>query len=169
MNQPMGRWTPGMNESRGHDAPDGQLAEIDALLASYARHTEIPEGLSGRVYRASVAHLATRRTHTPLAFFKLRPVSLVPQLGRLALAASIGIAFVVAIRALPLQERRAPLLPSIELLLLESAGPSEADVAGLFEFEDPRFGAVEQLLLTRDMTFRDLSGDLAQLARDLEM
>ncbi len=66
---------------------------------------------------------------------------------------------------MPQERARSPLSPAAELVLLESAG---ADLDRLW-LDDPRYGAVESLLVTRDMTFRDLTGDLARLAEDLEM
>ena len=80
--------------------------------------------------------------------------------GRLALAASIALAFFVAARVMP--PARGVLTRNVEMVLLEYAG-------GNAGFLDPRFAQVEQILMTRDMTFGDLTSELARVAQDLEM
>ena len=90
--------------------------------------------------------------------------------GRLAMAASIALAFFVAGRIMPLREPSTLLSPDVELVLLEYAEAEDLDVRQRFRgLEEARYGAVERLLVTGDMTFRDLAGDLANLAADLEM
>ncbi len=178
MNGPTGRLTTGMTDSSdqypilpGPGLPsegDPELAQIEAALFRMARRRHAPAGLAGRVFDASVGLLPARRLRRA-RLFKLEPVSFGSVWGRLALAASIAVAFVVAIRSMPQERPRSPLSQAVELVLLESAGAAPADLQGLWRFEDPRYGAVESLLVTRDMTFRDLSGDLARLAEDLEM
>ena len=70
----------------------------------------------------------------------------------------------MGLRTLPHTAAVRPLLSTeAELVLLEFAGASY-DIFG-----DSAFVEVEHLLVTRDMTFRDLTSDLAALADDLEM
>ena len=147
---------------------DPALAELEATLSRYARRRHAPAGLADRVFDASVGLLPSRRPRRARVF-KLEPISLGSMWGRLALAASIALAFLVAVRFMPQERARSPLSPAAELVLLESAGATPADLRELWRFEDSRYGAVESLLVTRDMTFRDLTGDLARLAEDLEM
>lgn len=158
---------PGLPEPPLQGPPVPEDPGIEALLQAYAAREPLPGGLTGRVYRASVDHLAGRRTRP--GTFRLPAVPFMAQWGRLALAASIALAFVVALRVMRVPPDRDSLAPSVELAWADSVDSGEADVAALFRPEDARFGAVEQLLLTSDMTFRDLSGDLARLAHDLEM
>jgi len=68
------------------------------------------------------------------------------------MAASIGLAFIVA-STVGSPTRLAALSPDVELVLL--------DLAGL--------GDVDHLLITREMTFRDLAGDVAAMAVALDM
>jgi hypothetical protein len=147
----------------------GELGEVDGLLERYARRQPVPADLIDRVFEASVGMLpARRRRREPV--LRLRPVATSSLWGRLALAASIALAFLVAARLMPMREPGAPLPPDVELVLLEYAGPADLDVPQSFrETVEPRYGSVERLLLTRDMTFRDLAADLAGLVADLEM
>ncbi|MHC5008523.1 MAG: hypothetical protein ACYTGF_14325 [Planctomycetota bacterium] len=145
-----------------------ELREVDDLLGRYARREPVPDGLIERVFDASVGMLpARRRRQHPL---RLQPVITTSLWGRLAMAASIALAFFVAGRILPMREPSSLLSPDVELVLLEYAGAGDLDVSRRFrEIEEARYGAMERLLVTRDMTFRDLAGDLANLAADLEM
>ena len=63
--------------------------------------------------------------------------------GRLALAASITLAFLVAVRVMPGGDSN-PLAPDVEMVLLEYAG-------GQRGFVDPRFANAEHILMIRDM------------------
>ena len=81
-----------------------ELREIDDLLSRRARRAETPAGLADRIFRASVDLLpapAVRREKTPLVHVVRR--RLLPRLGPTAqwrgyaaLAASLGLAFVLA-------------------------------------------------------------------------
>ncbi len=145
-----------------------ELREVDELVGRYARREPVPAGLVERVFDASVGMLPGRRRREPV--LRLQPVITASLWGRLALAASITLAFFVSDRILPMREPGSLLSPDVELSLHEYARAGDLDVHRRFrELEEARFGAVERLLVTRDMTFRDLAGDLANLAADLEM
>ncbi len=146
-----------------------ELREVDELLGRHARGQPVPAGLIDRVFDASVGMLPSRRRRREPAL-RLQPVVATFLWGRLALAASIALAFFVAGRIMPMHEPGSLLSPDVELVLLEFAGAEDLDIYRSFrEIEEPRYGAVERLLMTRDMTFRDLAGDLANLIADLEM
>jgi hypothetical protein len=145
-----------------------ELRAVDELLGRYAHRQLTPAGLIDRVFDASVGLLPSRRRREHV--LRLQPAITDSLWGRLAMAASIGLAFIVAGRILPTGDPVSLLSPDVELALLEYAGPAELDVHQRFrEVEEARYGAVERLLTTRDMRFRDLTGDLANLAADLEM
>ena len=162
------RWTHVMSKTidqtgPGWHAPDPELREIESLLSSYVRRQAVPPGLARRVYSASVPLLPGRRAKTEA--LRLTPVNLGSIWGRLALAASIRLAFVIGARVMITSPRPQPLLtPEVELVLAEYAGATDHLLADMAEF-----GQVEHLLVTRDMTFNDLTTDLAALAADLEM
>jgi hypothetical protein len=144
-----------------------ELREVDELLGRHARQQPVPAGLIERVFDASVGMLPSRRREPAL---RLQPVITTSHWGRLAMAASIGLAFFVAARIMPLREPSTRLSPDVELVLLEYADAEGLDVHRRFPGpEEARYGVVERLLVTRDMTFRDLTGDLADLVADLEM
>jgi hypothetical protein len=141
-----------------------EFREVEARLSDWAARQRPPAGLADRVFDASVGLLPARRRPR-------RPRLQVPRLtsfslwsgvgGRLALAASIALAFLVAIRVSPRPGQSDRLTPDVETALLEYAGQ-----AG---FADPRFATVEHILTTRDITFGDLTSDLARVVADLEM
>ena len=154
MNTPIDRLTGAMNNPDS----DPALWAIEALLAREAARTGVPPGLARRVYQGSVGGLpvlsrqprrSPRHGLEPLVFVRLA------FWGRLAMAASIGLAFVVAsnVGRVDSRTRLAAISPDVELVLL--------DLAGL--------GDVDHLLITREMTFRDLDGDVAAMAVTLDM
>jgi hypothetical protein len=146
-----------------------ELRHVDELLGRYARREPVPAGLIERVFDASVGLLPSpRRRREPV--LRLQPAITASLWGRLALAASIALAFFVAGRILPVDGSGSLLSPDVELALLEYAGAGDLDLQlALRGLEEAGYEAVEHLLVTRDMTFRDLAGDLANLAADLEM
>jgi hypothetical protein len=145
-----------------------ELREVDELLGRYARREPVPADLVDRVFDASVGALPGRRQRQPI--LRLQPVITTSHWGRLAMAASIALAFFVAGRILPMREPSSLPSPDVELVPPQYAWAGDLDVSQRFrELEESRYGAMERLLVTRDMTFRDLAGDLANLAADLEM
>ena len=138
------------------------LRQADELLAREAGQAPVPAGLTDRVFRASVAGLPARRLEPPKRRLVAGAVPLrLATWGRLAMAASVALAFVVALRLMreqapaPLDLARTAALPvEVEWLLMEQAGTD---------------GEVTYLLDTRDMTFAELAGELAMLAANLEM
>lgn len=158
-----GRWTEDME--RCSDQTPSEFHEVEARLASWARRQPVPPGLADRVFDASVGLLPARRRPRSLLRQRPRLASFSAwggMGGRLALAASIALAFFVAVRVTPRPGDSDRLTPDLETVLLEYAG-------GQNGFSDPRFAAVEQILMTRDMTFGDLTGDLARVVANLEM
>jgi hypothetical protein len=98
---------PGPASSRGEPLPQGfepELRAIDDLLRRHAAEAEVPPGLARRVFAASVDELSARRRRPrreaapePARHRLAFPVSARRQWrGGLALAASLGLAFVIA-------------------------------------------------------------------------
>ena len=81
---------------------------------------------------------------------------------RLALAASIALAAVAGLHVM------APGLGLARSLDLQIAQIEHAAAQPSF-LDDPRIVALEQLLVTQEMTFHDLAGDFENLAADLGM
>ena len=79
---------------------DAELLEIDALLSANAARTSIPRDLSNLVYDVTVGLVLKRQTE-PLRLTRAAPVW-----GRLAMAAALGLAFMVAIWSLSTQMGR---------------------------------------------------------------
>ena len=165
MNTRLERWIPGMD--RFSDQTPTEFREVEALLAVWARRQPAaPDRLADRVFDASVGLLPARTVRRPRLMQLQPPASLRTRISawgsRLALAASIALALFIGNRVLPPAGFSSLLTPDVEMVLLQSAGGAP----GLF---DQRFAEVEDILLTRDMTFGDLTGDLARVANDLEM
>ncbi len=131
-----------------------ELRAIDSKLFEYAGRYPVPEGLSWRTYQASVGLLPTAESAQRPRPWRLQPMSPASIWGRLAMAASIGLAFIVAgtIGRVGSRTRLAALSPDVELVLLDLAGLGDAD----------------HLWITQEMTFRDLTGDVAAMAVDLK-
>ena len=150
MNAPIDRLTGAMHNPDS----DSALRAIEGLLAREAARTVVPPGLAHRVYQGSVGGLPITSQPRRRPRSRLQPLVLsrFAVWGRLAMAASIGLAFIVA-STVGSPTRLAALSPDVELVLL--------DLAGL--------GDVDHLLITREMTFRDLAGDVAAMAVALDM
>ena len=163
MKGPLERWTADMDHFPVQTPPE--FREVEARLSSWARRQPVPPGLASRVFDASVGLLpARRRPRSPLLQMpRLASLSAWRGMGgRLALAASITLAFLVAVRVMPRPGESNRLTPDVEIVLLEYAG-------GQRGFVDPRFAKAEHILMIRDMTFGDLTNDLARVVADLEM
>ena len=173
-------------DPRNHSAPGPSpeeafsdwpaLRPIDHLLDREARTHLIPDGLSERIFRASVERLPQRETARP----RRRSLLLAPLVpgrftlwGRLAMAASIALVFVFAmqiqgpaLRPEPRGLELAVLTPDEELVLLDV----DSRIESLFATGDvASMGEGEHIVFTRDMTFRDLRDDVLMLASDMEM
>ena len=165
MNGSHGRLTGAMAD-KGHQSVDPDLRALDSELFEYAGRYPVPEGLSWRTYQASVGLLPNAKSAQRPRPWRLQPMNPASIWGRLALAASIGLAFVVGSRMLP---PGGP-TPYEQWLLAAYSGASDTELGGaIHEFDDPRFAALEHLLVTRETTFLDLTSDVELLASDLEM
>ncbi len=134
---------------------DSALQAIEELLAREAARTMVPPGLARRVYQGSVGGLPILPRQRPRSGLQPLVLGRLAVWGRLAMAASVGLAFIVAsnVGRVGSRTRLATLSPDVELVLL--------DLAGL--------GDVDHLLITREMTFRDLAGDVAAMAVHLDL
>ena len=154
MNTPIDRLTGAVHDPDS----DSALRAIEGLLAREAARTGVPPGLARRVYQGSVGGLPVlpkqprRRPRSGLQPLVLGRFAL---WGRLAMAASIGLAFIVAsnVGRVGSRTQLAALSPDVELVLLDLAGLGHAD----------------HLWITHEMTFRDLVGDVAAMTVDLDM
>ncbi|MDY7109792.1 MAG: hypothetical protein SYC29_14245 [Planctomycetota bacterium] len=146
-----------------------ELRAIDELLGRHASRAEAPAGLTRRVFRASVGDLPARRpgpgresAPQPLRARRLFAASARPQWrGGLALAASLGLAFVIA--ALYLSGSHADATPT----------PSSLDEALAFDIDWQVADVdreVEYLLETAALaTEADLTGELDGLFPELDL
>ncbi len=152
-----------------------ELGRVDDAVAHAATGAPLPAGLADRVFEASAA---------PMTRLQLRPPTLRPAVrrwagtapvrgcrwSRLALAASVALAFGVASQLVrPPAPSASPenrewlvvasptdvLAPDVVWLLMQPAAEGDTEVASL--------------LVTEDMTFDDLAGELAMLVALLEM
>ncbi|MHC5025924.1 MAG: hypothetical protein ACYTGR_04090 [Planctomycetota bacterium] len=134
---------------------DAELLEIDALLSANAARTSIPRDLSNLVYDVTVGLVLKRQTE-PLRLTRAAPVW-----GRLAMAAALGLAFMVAIWSLSTQSRGVDpgiggaLASAAEEILMQEGVNEDS---GLW-----------YLLETRDATSTDLVNDLEQVVSELEL
>jgi hypothetical protein len=185
MNGRVDRWTDEMPYPRDKrldaggpdDVYDGppELGEVDDLLGRYARRQPTPPGLVDRIFEASVGLLPSRRPRRePLLL--IRPGFGGSWASRLAMAASITLAVFVGARLATESGSGARVTTDGADVWLALAAPAgDASVADLDvhprfrELEESRYGTVERLLVTRNIRFRDLAGDLANIAADLEM
>ena len=148
------------------DRLGSEFRALDSKLVEYARRYPVPQGLSWRIYQASVGLLPGTKSARRPRLLRLEPMSPASIWGRLALAASIGLAVVVGSRLLP---SGGP-TPHEQWLLAAYSGASDTALGGaIHEFDDPRFAQLEHLLMTRETTFLDLTSDVELLASDLEM
>lgn len=165
--------------------PEGtpvELIVLDRRLHELAGRESTPPDLTGRVYRASVEHLpqpvpASLPFRCPAATSARRT----PRWwGQAALAASLGLAFVFAGRVMlspPVTNPDAPQRGdgSSALFAHHAALPVDRSVrsSDLLSDDEVRMlmpgGDVEYLLVTRDLTMSDLSGDLDRLYDELGM
>ncbi len=147
-------------------APDLQEdPHVEALLAAHARRHQVPPGLAGRVYEASVGHLPVQRPRRA-RIFRLEPVRSASLWGRLALAAAVAMAFGVAVQVL---QPKQLLSPHAELALWEYAQTPDLGLATVIDFEHEGFSAMESMLVTRDMTYTDLDRETDDLATQFGM
>lgn len=126
------------------------LQEIDDLLQRSARRTSIPRELADNVYDVTVGLLLKRLDPIPLASRRETAWT------RLAMAASLGLAFLVAalFMRVPAQAAHSPSASTVSILEVERL------------FVEP---SVDYLLETRDITYTDLLSDLDCIEREMEL
>ncbi|MHC4947654.1 MAG: hypothetical protein ACYTG1_05265 [Planctomycetota bacterium] len=144
-----------------------ELLDLDARLVRDARHGRVPSGLVDRVFRASAGLLPAP---APLPLRSPGVPATGALWGRLAMAASVGLAFVVGSWLLRAERTRPG--PPVHVAVAP-AGLATSRVLDR-EAEQVLFGAdgsseVGYLLETRDLTLDDLSSELAMLVAELEM
>jgi hypothetical protein len=174
------------DEPATHHAPDveplpaefpAELRRIDRALHADAGRFVVPDGLEERVFDASVELLPNRGRAGRGGARRLRVVGVRrpggparswgrSQWGRMALAASLGLAFLVA--AFVMQRGASRPMPV--------ASGSIVDVGGRWLEEDPRDAMRDQmdrevayLLDTRDISSHEVTSDLEAIVADLEM
>lgn len=160
----------------GSFEPD--IKRLDARLAQEAKHRELPPGLAGRVFDASVGQLPP----SGYRFESIRTTSVARQTrrrrqswSRFALAASVIVAFTLSARMLLNQSMPAPVdpvakvleviqptLPNLQLATYQTDNPLFPDAANLlFEFASNGTEDFSYLTLTRDITLDDLNNEFA--------
>jgi hypothetical protein len=146
-----------------------ELQEIDDLVGRAAAGMHVPSGLAERIFQASVDRLIGSPRSLPLepvARWRFRAAGL----SRLALAASLALAFIIAAQFVQTPGRpitnvvmASDTSSDVEWLLVDRPENwSSEGSRSLIEFEsDPN--AVESILETRDLSFDELSRDLSNL------
>lgn len=166
-------YSPGLLE------PD--LRRLDARLTNDAHRLDVPPGLAGRVFDASVGHLPPRR-------FKLVSTEKTTLWerrqwwGRAAMAAGVMLAFGVSLKLLressplPSPDEIAVITPMIPAFVPTSVEDEEfintyalslEAESLLLEFSSEEGKDLSYLVLTRDVTLDDLAGELVMLLAEL--
>ncbi len=159
----------------GSFEPD--IRRLDARLAQEAKHRDLPPGLAGRVFDASVGQLPP----SGYRFESIRTTSVARQSARrrqswsrFALAASVIVAFTLSARMLlnhsvPATDDRVtqvlevilPTLPNLQLATYQTDIPLTPDAERLLlDFASNGNEDFSYLSLTRDITLDDLSDEL---------
>lgn len=160
----------------GSFEPD--IRRLDARLAQEAKHRDLPPGLAGRVFDASVGQLPP----SGYRFESIRTTSVARQTARrrqswsrFALAASVIVAFTLSARMLlnhslpatddsvaQVPEVILPTLPDLQLAIYRTDIPLSLDAERLLlEFASNGTEDFSYLTLTRDITLEGLSDELA--------
>ena len=160
----------------GSFEPD--IRRLDARLAQEAKHRDLPPGLAGRVFDASVGQLPP----SGYRFESIRTTSVARQSARrrqswsrFALAASVIVAFTLSARMLlnhsvPVTDDRVtqvlevilPTLPNLQPATYQTDIPLTLDAERLLlEFASNGTEDFSYLTLTRDITLADLNDELA--------
>jgi hypothetical protein len=161
---------------------DSELRRVDELLARQARRVVTPATLVDRVFEASVGLLpaplvrvSSGRRELPLVMAGHRVLRFRTSfaLGRLALAASVALAFVLAVRFMQAPAAHRPIVLVHNHGSLETLGVlrAPADSSNLEQWLDGRgdvhITELDYLLVTHDTTFSDLDAEMRMLAGDL--
>lgn len=162
------------------------LHRLDQLLAQAASREQIPSGLSGRVYDASVSDLPKPRlrlrgraltTSTSTAHRNVRIHR--TAWGQLAMAASLALAFVVGamfwgdpsgipdIRGFAVNDRAAEV--TVTPVAYEQPGRLSREAERELFVSSASGDRFAYLFETRDMTHSEILGDLTSLLDDLEL
>jgi hypothetical protein len=163
------------------------LVDVDALARRMAAASDVPPSLGDRVHQASV-HLLPGAT-LPLTGERRRPVTAWSQrraiIGRLSLAASVGLACLVASQLNTTTTSTTPpssgepgvIVASIkplstaeEWLLVDRVNDMTPNGgARLVEFEMPRPTAIDGLVEVSALSLDQLASDMRELEISLEM
>ena len=160
----------------GSFEPD--IRRLDARLAQNAKHSNLPPGLAGRVFDASVGQLPP----SGYRFESIRAASVARKTvrrrqiwSRFALAASVIVAFTLSARMLLTQSMPSPIdsvakdpevvlptLPNLQLAANQTDTALYPDaVSLLFELASNGTDDFSYLPLTQDITLDDLNNELA--------
>ena len=142
-----------------------QLHSVDMQLQREARRLRVPQGLTSRVFDASVGLLPVR-ARTP----QIEVLATISNIGsglnssyasiwgRIAMAASLGLVAMIAFDV-----SRSPTLPQLVAGIDSELAPYYQGVVG------KTISDMDYLLVTRDVTYDDLDMEFAILAADLDM
>ena len=167
------------------DSFESDLRRLDARLTQEARHCDLPPGLAGRVFEASVGRLPSAGYQfetIQTASKSEKTASRRQNWSRVALAASLLMAFTLSARMLLNHSTPAPVdpvaqgpaespqpsLPNTQFASLQTSLPLTHDVVRLLlDFASNGNDDFSYLYLTQDVTLDDLSEELATLFTDL--
>ncbi len=164
---------------------DPELRRVDRAVERLARSQSIPTGLAERLYQASVEHLPTpqkiqvdfqqtQRSHRSRSWRS-------PAFSRLAMAAAVGLAFIVAIWAMtestptPLPYQTSMIANTNSgsniVLFAKPIGPERSPLtrtgkAVFVVSRDDVASPVSQLMETDRMSYSDLIGDMANIVEE---
>ena len=160
------------------------LLDVDVLASRAADASDVQAGLADRVYRASV-HLLPGSPLPLVASRRVIPTWATRRavVGRIALAASVGLAFVIAsqltVRSTTIQTPGEPaiivaaikpLSTAEEWLLVDRVNDMTPNGGErLVEFETPRPTAIDGLVEVSVLSLDQLASDMRDLEASLEM
>jgi hypothetical protein len=179
---PHGQWPAAESAftSTGHPV-DPELNQIDVDLARMAHEQAVPEGLADRIYQASVDELPVPNQLRGDFQETRQSIWRTPIFARLAMAAAVGLAFIVAVWAatesIPndLQSSQPMLASSGEapsiILFSKPIGPQQSPLTrtgkAVFVVSREEIGSpVSQLMETDRMSYSDLVGDMATIIEE---
>jgi hypothetical protein len=140
---------------------ESSLVVIDKQLAADAAQQAVPEGLIDRVYDASVELLPDDQ---------LAPIPITLRFsksswGRLAMAASLAVAFVLGARVL----RTSPPQPVVVPTYVSNTQLSREAELVVIDTLGVQSTRMQDLVTMRDATYDELTAEIAVLVAELEM